>query len=370
MRGRRAALLATTLTMALLSGGVASAGDAPDGITSAVDRGVAAASGSTSATQLQGDTPGDLQAALSGDAAAALAMVNQFRAANGLRPLREDGALTALAQPWAAQQATQHVIENDPVLGTPDKPLPGFPVSLDTFLQYMVGGDGSPTISDLVDYAKSHSPSVLLNPDINHVGIGWSISGSYSVLYMVGVEYDFNDISPADTFYNPVTFLYDVGVTTGYPDGGFHPTGTVTREAMAAFLYRFMNDGAAIPACIGTERMFTDVGTGHPFCGAIEWLAATGITTGYPDRTFQPGANVTREAMSAFLYRAFVDEVIPPCAEGARTFTDVTTGHPFCGAIEWMASSSISTGWPDHTFRPGLSVERQATAAFLYRLAL
>gem|GEM_PF-3650477 len=31
------------------------------------------------------------------------------------------------------------------------------------------------------------------------------------------------------------------------------------------------------------------------------------------------------------------------------------------------ASTGITTGWPDHTFRPTARVERQAMAAFLMR---
>lgn len=49
---------------------------------------------------------------------------------------------------------------------------------------------------------------------------------------------------------------------------------------------------------------FTDVPTNHPFFREIEALAASGITTGFPDGTFRPTANVSRQAMAAFLARA------------------------------------------------------------------
>lgn len=50
-------------------------------------------------------------------------------------------------------------------------------------------------------------------------------------------------------------------------------------------------------------QQFSDVPKGHPFFDEIEWLATTGITTGYDDGTFRPGQQVTRQATAAFFYR-------------------------------------------------------------------
>jgi hypothetical protein len=49
---------------------------------------------------------------------------------------------------------------------------------------------------------------------------------------------------------------------------------------------------------------FSDVPTSHPFFQEIEALASSGISTGYVDGTFRPNAYVTRQAMAAFLSRA------------------------------------------------------------------
>jgi len=49
---------------------------------------------------------------------------------------------------------------------------------------------------------------------------------------------------------------------------------------------------------------FSDVPTTHPFFQEIEALAASGITTGYPDGTFKPNNYVTRQALAAYLARA------------------------------------------------------------------
>ncbi|MCC5952220.1 MAG: S-layer homology domain-containing protein [Acidimicrobiia bacterium] len=115
---------------------------------------------------------------------------------------------------------------------------------------------------------------------------------------------------------------------------------------------------------------FTDVPADHPFHDDIAWLAATGITTGYPDGTFAPTNPVSRQAMAAFLHRLWdlTDLPDPPLDDPTPTFTDVPADHPFHDDIAWLAATGITTGFPDGTFAPTNPVSRQAMAAFLHRL--
>ncbi len=176
----------------------------------------------------------------------------------------------------------------------------------------------------------------------------------------------FTDVAPTHPFQSDIYWLADHGITGGYADRTYRPLASVNRDAMAAFLYRLWYDGADAPDC--TTAPFTDVPVTHPFCGEIAWLATTGITTGWPDGTFRPGSAVTREAMAAFLYRAWpFTPPESPCTEPA--FSDVPASHPFCEEISWIAGWGIANGWSDGTFRPSLPIERQAMAAFLLRFA-
>jgi hypothetical protein len=68
---------------------------------------------------------------------------------------------------------------------------------------------------------------------------------------------------------------------------------------MSAFMYRL----ASSPPFVPTGPTFADVPVDHPFYVQIGWMAAEGITTGYPGDTFRPDEAVTRQAMSAFLHR-------------------------------------------------------------------
>lgn len=176
----------------------------------------------------------------------------------------------------------------------------------------------------------------------------------------------FVDMRNDDPFRWETLRLADQGIVGGYPDGTFRPLSAVNRDAMAAFLYRAAGEPAFTPP---TTPTFADVPTYHPFFAEVEWLAATGITTGWTvgdDTEFRPGTPVTREAMAAFLYRFAYDGADAPACTTAP-FADVAAGQRFCGEIAWLADAGVSQGWPDHTFRPALNVERQAMAAFLAR---
>lgn len=112
---------------------------------------------------------------------------------------------------------------------------------------------------------------------------------------------------------------------------------------------------------------FSDVPRTSQFYNEISWLAAQGISTGYTDGTFRPLQPVNRDAMAAFLYRLAGSPAYTPPA--ASPFSDVSTSSQFYKEITWLASRGITTGYGDYTFRPLEPVRRDAMAAFLYRSA-
>ena len=174
----------------------------------------------------------------------------------------------------------------------------------------------------------------------------------------------FRDVGADHPFATEIAWLAGTGVTTGYADGGFHPGAAVTRQAFAAYLYRYTHGGADAPAC--TRAWFGDVPVGNQFCGEIWWLASTGITTGYADGGFHPTAPITRQAMAAFLQRYRETEAATGTTCDPGLFDDMAATS-FCGEVTWLASTGITTGYVDGTFRPAAPVTRQATAAYLHR---
>lgn len=173
----------------------------------------------------------------------------------------------------------------------------------------------------------------------------------------------FSDVGKSHQFYSQITWLSGSGITTGYADGTFRPKGSVSREAFAAFLYRMAGSPqVTLPA----SSPFKDVKKSDQFYKQIVWASQKKITTGYSDKTFRPKAKISREALSAFLYRY---EGRPSVSLPSKSpFTDVAKGSQFFKEIVWFRSSGVTTGFADGTFRPKTATSREAVAAFLYRL--
>jgi len=211
--------------------------------------------------------------------------------------------------------------------------------------------------------------TIALNLPVGNYRLSAEFAGNAAVAPStsteVGVSVSFTDYR-AGQFFDEVQWAATTGVIAGYLDGTFRPAQSISREAVAAVLYRAAHPGADLPTCTGTAP-FPDVSVKSPFCGAISWLVAEGITAGFDDGRFRPSATVDRQATAAFFYRwAHPGRPLPVCT-GTKPFGDVPLTNQFCGAISWLVAQGITSGWTDGTFRPTAQVERQAFAAFLYR---
>ncbi|WP_298455855.1 family 43 glycosylhydrolase [uncultured Cellulomonas sp.] len=173
----------------------------------------------------------------------------------------------------------------------------------------------------------------------------------------------FVDVQPGAAFYSDIRWLADNGLSLGTQvgeDTWFYPASAMSRQAMAAFLYRYA--GAGWTPAPGTQT-FSDVPVDHQFYDAVEWMKAEGLADGYADGTFGATRPVSRQAMAAFLHRLAGE----PDAAAPVTFSDVTDAAPFAEAIAWLESADIAEGYPDGTFGTTRPVTRQAMAAFLHR---
>jgi hypothetical protein len=163
------------------------------------------------------------------------------------------------------------------------------------------------------------------------------------------------------------------GISSGWVlgDGAreYRPSLAVTRDVMAAFLYRLAGQPAHTAPSMSP---FIDVAVDHGFYKEISWLASTGISGGWVGSAgpeFRPAEAVSRDVMAAFLYR-FAGQPSFTAPE-ASPFVDVAVSHPFYKEISWLAAAGISGGWAvsdGKEFRPALSVTRDVMAAFLHRM--
>lgn len=117
----------------------------------------------------------------------------------------------------------------------------------------------------------------------------------------------FRDVPAGSPFCRQIQGLVAIGVINGYADGAFHPAAAISRQAIAALLYRLfvVAGGQTVQGDLpGAVTGFSDVPASNQFSGDIAWLISEQITTGYDGGTlFKPTAPTSRQAVAAFLVR-------------------------------------------------------------------
>lgn len=90
-------------------------------------------------------------------------------------------------------------------------------------------------------------------------------------------------------------------------------------------------------------KHFVDVPDNLIFAHEINTLADLGVIRGWPDRTFRPQISVWRDAVIAYMYRIAKE----PSYTAPRTspFLDVDQSQPFYKEICWAHSTGLTTGW-------------------------
>lgn len=98
-----------------------------------------------------------------------------------------------------------------------------------------------------------------------------------------------------------IVWGYNAGVVTGYDDNTFRPDECVTREQLAAFVYRYANDGAAAS---GKTLAFTDGSLVSDYAvPAMNWCINKGVVIGMGDGTLYPQGGSTRAQFAAMISR-------------------------------------------------------------------
>lgn len=157
-------------------------------------------------------------------------------------------------------------------------------------------------------------------------------------------------------------------VALGRSSTRYAPDETVDRAQMASFVARaVVRTGGSLPEP-GSDRFSDDDASVHE--PAIDQLAEAGVVEGTAPGRYSPERQVTRAQMAALLVRAFDlrahqagQEPLPP---GPDAFPD-DDASPLEDAINAAAAAGLVAGYPDGTYRPGGSVEREAMASFLAR---
>ena len=136
----------------------------------------------------------------------------------------------------------------------------------------------------------------------------WRLEGSPTV----DAYTDFSDVADGAWYTEGVRWASSVGVVGGYPNGSFGPNDPITREQMAAMLYRYAQY-KGMEAVTLEENLagFTDADKISSYAlQAMNWAVGRGIIGGYNDGTLDPQGSATRAQAAAMLQRfceAYID---------------------------------------------------------------
>lgn len=149
-----------------------------------------------------------------------------------------------------------------------------------------------------------------------------------------------------------------MGLMLGTGEHTFSPYKSMTRAKMAVIAARMLNltsESANIPEDVD----------GHWAQSEISAVYSAGLMEGYPDGTFRPDREASREETAAFLARVIKADL----GKGNADFTDVTSDRWSYDEIAALASSGILLGYPDGTFRPENIIDRGEMASVLSRIS-
>lgn len=154
-----------------------------------------------------------------------------------------------------------------------------------------------------------------------------------------------------------------IGYINGYPDGSVKPDGKITREEVAAILYRIKNKSYDEPFVV-TGDVFPDVLLGRWSVKEIEYMTADSVITGYPDGEFKPERNLSRAEFAALVCRFAKLEN----NSYQNPFSDLSATHWAYKEILALCSAGLINGYEDGTYRPENEITRAEVMTVINKL--
>lgn len=114
-------------------------------------------------------------------------------------------------------------------------------------------------------------------------------------------EVEFSDFDKQNQAWPYAKYLIDRNIISGYPDGTFRPEEPATRAELAIMLVKQKN----MEPLTSQNPSFIDVPQDHFAYSYIQALAEEKYVSGYHDKTFKPGQNISRAELATLFFRYF-----------------------------------------------------------------
>ena len=173
----------------------------------------------------------------------------------------------------------------------------------------------------------------------------------------------FIDIAANAWYKDAVQYAYAGGLMTGVSANEFAPEQTTTRAMIVSMLARL--EGVQHSEAAG----FNDVAANDWYATAVNWAAASGITSGTGDGNFSPNTAITREQLAAILmnYAQYKGQDVSARAT-LDTYNDATAISSWANDVmSWAVAEGLISGVTADTLQPQGAATRAQVAAILQR---
>ncbi len=120
----------------------------------------------------------------------------------------------------------------------------------------------------------------------------------------VAAANSFSDVAAGQWYTDAVVWANTNDIVSGYGNGRFGTNDPITREQMAAILYRYAEYKGYDVAKAAELTKFTDAASVSPWAdSAMKWAVAEGLISGMTDTTLAPVGSATRAQVASILMR-------------------------------------------------------------------
>ena len=166
----------------------------------------------------------------------------------------------------------------------------------------------------------------------------------------------FKDVSKNNAYYNIIHEMTQQGIISGYEDGTFKPSESVSRKHASALIIRAIE---RLPK-IAIFKAPKDLSIHNPYYNDIKKMMEAGVLAVDSKGNINPNKMLTRGEMAKILAVAYDLET-----SGTNPLTDVSKGN--AKYVSALYNNGITTGFDDKTFKENASLTRAHYAVFMYR---
>lgn len=179
----------------------------------------------------------------------------------------------------------------------------------------------------------------------------------------LGWKCSFTDVDMNAWYYPAVRYVGYHGIMSGHTVERFEPEGELSRAQLAQILYNMEGRPQA------EKPNYVDVDATAWYADAIGWAVQAGILSGYGDGLMGPDDPITREQLSAMLYRYADGKGYDVTAQADLSgFADGARISDYARIpMSWAYAWGIVNGTSETTLTPNGSAERAQAAAMLMR---